>query len=103
MTSEPFKFVVENRAVYIHRDLVSRLCKPLDRLINGGFGEGKAREAELEGVDSATFDRFCHWAYAGYYYVPSTQSRVANDAKPDLEIGKGNPYLTILTQSLTTV
>lgn len=65
--SEPFKFIVDGKPVYVHRELIARVSKPLDRMINGGMREAKTGEAELKNVDGATFARFCHWVYAGHY------------------------------------
>lgn len=65
--SEPFRFIVNGKPVYVHRDIITKVSKPLDRLVNGDMREGNSGEAELTNVDGATFRRFCQWAYVGYY------------------------------------
>lgn len=84
--SKPFRFIVEGRVIYIHRDLVSALSKPLDRLINGDFAEGMAEEADLPGVEYYTFLRFAQWAYAGRYFPSNPQPRSIEKVETDATI-----------------
>lgn len=37
--SEPFKFVVDGKPFYVHKDVIARISKPLDRLVNGNMRE----------------------------------------------------------------
>lgn len=53
--------------MYIHRDLVASVSKPLGCLTNGKMSEARNGEAVLEDVDKLTFARFCQWVYEGYY------------------------------------
>lgn len=86
--SEPFRFVVDGKPIYVHKDIITRVSKPLDRLVNGDMCEANRGEAELKNVDGATFTRFCQWAYAGYYYAaepsvrPGKEAVVKDIAKP---------------------
>ena len=84
--SKPFKFVVEGRLVYMHRDLILALSKPLDHLINSDFAEGRAEEADLPGVDYDTFLRFAQWAYAGRYFPSNPRPRSIEKVETDTTI-----------------
>lgn len=53
--------------MYIHRNVITRVSKPLDRLMNGDMREAHSGEAEIRNVDEATFARFSQWAYTGHY------------------------------------
>ena len=75
--SKPFRFVVDGKPFYVHKDVIARVSKPLDRLVNGSMREAQCGEAVLENVDGATFARFCQWAYAGYY--PAAEHSVRSD------------------------
>ena len=66
-TSEPFKFIVDGKIFYIHAELISKVSKPLDRMINGQMSEALKGEAVLQDVDPGTFARFSDWAYKGWY------------------------------------
>jgi hypothetical protein len=77
--SEPFKFIVNGKTAYIHKALVARVSKPLDRLMNGHMSEAQLGEAELKEVDEETFARFCQWLYAGAYSAAAFSNRPAAD------------------------
>ena len=64
MQGEPF---------YAHPGLISRLSKPLARLIEDPLRSEKKRDYNRcpKDVSTATFDRFLEWAYQGYYTQPS--------------------------------
>ena len=63
----PFKFIVEDTAYYVHRELVAQYSAPLERMINGEMKEAQESCATLEDVDKGTFLRFVEFLYDGYY------------------------------------
>ena len=75
-SSQAFKFIVEDKALYIHAGLVSLHSKPLDRMINGPMSEAREGTAKLEDIDAKTFTRFIQWAYNGFYVAADV---VTND------------------------
>jgi hypothetical protein len=81
--SEPFKFTIEGHEIWIHRDLVSSLSEPLERLVNGVFKEAADKEANTLDADYATFYRFVQWAYFGSYQPAAPQLRpTTNEETP---------------------
>lgn len=78
--SEPFRFIVDGKPVYMHRDTITNVSKPLDRLVNGAMREAQIGEAELKDVNGETFSRFCQWAYSGHY--PAAESSI----RPEKEV-----------------
>lgn len=73
----------------MHKALVSAVSKPLDCLMNGHMSEATIGEAVVEDVDEATFIRFCHWAYSGYYYAATCSERPAGSVLTTAEGNKG--------------
>ncbi|KAI4226698.1 MAG: hypothetical protein L6R36_002953 [Xanthoria steineri] len=79
-TSQPFRFIVEGTAFYIHAALVSQHSRPLDRMINGGMSEAQKGYAVLEDVDQGTFGRFAEWVNKGYYTSGEVIDRSLNES-----------------------
>lgn len=48
----------------LHRNLLHRLSKPLDTLVNGHMKEAQDGTATLKDVNAATFSRFVDFAYS---------------------------------------
>ncbi|KAI0889319.1 uncharacterized protein GGS22DRAFT_69819 [Annulohypoxylon maeteangense] len=51
----------------MHAELVARMSKPLDTLINGKWVENEKGLVEWSEIDEGTFARFCEFAYTGDY------------------------------------
>lgn len=66
-TSPPFKFIIKGTPTYIHKDLISQISQPLDRMINGPMIEAQQGFVVLDVVEVDTFHRFVEWAYKGHY------------------------------------
>ncbi|KAL6720044.1 hypothetical protein ACLMJK_001965 [Lecanora helva] len=66
-SSPPFKFVIDGKPFYIHKELASCHSKPLDRMMNGYLAEAQQGSAVLNEIHFETFNRFIQWAYVGYY------------------------------------
>lgn len=77
--SKTFKFIIQGQPLYIHADLVGRLSKPLDRMINGRMSEAVNEVASLEDVETETFVRFMQWAYTGSYHVGGNNNNNNNN------------------------
>lgn len=52
---------------HLHKDVVAKLSKPLDRLVNDKLKEAIEGKVEWPGVDVDTFHRFCDYAYTGNF------------------------------------
>ena len=66
-TSEPFKFIVEDQAHFVHAGLVVQVSGSLDHMMNGNMVEAQQGFAVLDDTDKATFIRFTEWLYKGFY------------------------------------
>lgn len=91
LASKPFKFTVDDQPIYVHRDLISGLSPPLDRLINGKLKEAQDQAATLPGVDFDTFSRFAQWAYTGHYAPANPTRKAVNEADDDTKPSTTQP------------
>ncbi|OIW26626.1 hypothetical protein CONLIGDRAFT_655985 [Coniochaeta ligniaria NRRL 30616] len=69
VVSRPFRFVVgaKKREFMLHSEVVSRLSRTLNALVNGQMREAREDCAIWEDVDEDTFIRFSKFAYTGDY------------------------------------
>ena len=81
--SPPFRFVIEGRSFYVHRELVAKYSVPLDRMMNGGMKESQEGFAMLEDVDEGTFIRFTEFLYTGFY-SPAEHTLLTRPQQPRL-------------------
>ena len=74
-SSRPFEFIVQGKVFFIHEALIPKVSTPLERLISGEMSEAQKGLAHLRAEDEATFARFCHWAYTGFYHPEDFSER----------------------------
>lgn len=68
--SPTFEFIVQGSSFHVHKALLSKVSKPLERLMNSNMLETQKGQAILEEEDAETFAYFCEWAYTGrYFYI----------------------------------
>ncbi|KAI1764225.1 hypothetical protein GGR53DRAFT_466494 [Hypoxylon sp. FL1150] len=81
--SKPFRILVgpDKKEFTIHTELLSRMSKPLDTLVNGGMKEAEEGVAEWPEVDEGTFVRFWEFAYTGDYRVVDPVSDASTPLK----------------------
>ncbi|KAK3942888.1 hypothetical protein QBC46DRAFT_339140 [Diplogelasinospora grovesii] len=73
--SPPFKFVVgeARKEFWLHKDLISKLSKPLNALINGPWREAREGSVEWDDIDEETFRRFIDFVYTRDYRSPAPE------------------------------
>lgn len=83
--SEPFEFVVNDQPIYIHKGLIKKVSRPLERLISNGMSEAQQGRAVLHDETVGTFTRFTHWAYAGFYDAGEFSKRLGMEARQEVD------------------
>lgn len=72
---------MQRKSFFVHAELIAVASKPLERLIKIGMLEAQSGQAVLKVEDEATFARFRHWAYTGFYHAEVFSERPKRETR----------------------